>query len=140
MFCSDVAHRTKPLVLGTVIIISEMTSLPSMHLQSCMPAIFRVMENKRGQCLLRLTFTQGACSARTLSLELGPSLVTVTSYPTTVPIRQRAFIFLVAGAKSAHNSTQPLTLLRGSFSRKQGPHLIISLHRNLRNKKWLLKY
>ena len=112
------------MVLGTVIIISEVTSLPSVHPQSCMPATSRVTENKRGQCLLRLTSTQGACSARTLSLDLGPSLVTVTSYPTTVPIRQRALIFLVTSAKSAHNSTQPLTLLRGSFSRKQGPNLI----------------
>ena len=110
MFCSDVAHRTIPLVLGTVIIISEVTSLPSVHPQSCMPATSRVTENKRGQCLLRLTSTQGACSARTLSLDLGPSLVTVT-----VPIRQRAFIFLLASAKPAHNSTQPHSALEAPF-------------------------
>ena len=91
------------MVLGTVIIISEVTSLPSVLPQSCMPATSRVTENKRGQCLLRLTSTQGACSARTLSLDLGPSLVTVTSYPTTVPIRQRALIFLVTSAKSAQH-------------------------------------
>ena len=35
------------MVLGTLIIISEATSLPSVHLQSCMPTTSRVTENRR---------------------------------------------------------------------------------------------
>ena len=83
----------------------EVTSFLSVHLQSCMPKISRVMENKR------LMFPQVDVRKRSLLsvdclLDLGPSLITVASYPTTVPIQQHPRIFLVACAKTAHNSTQ----------------------------------
>ena len=74
-----------------------MTSLPSVHPQSFIPAISRVTENK------------WAMSPQTLSFGFWSSSITVASYPATVPIQQRPS-FSAACAKAAHNSTQRLTI------------------------------
>ena len=104
LFCSDVAHGTIPLVLGTLIVISEVTSLPSEHLQSCMPTASCVTENKR-------TMSPKEPAQRGLCLlDLDSSLIMVAPCPTTVPIQRRPLISIMASAKSAHNSTQHLTL------------------------------
>ena len=130
-FCSDVTHKTIPLVLGTLIIISEVTSLPFVHLQSCMPATSRVTENKRTP---KVDIRQkGACSARMLSFGFGSFFGHGRFLPHHCAYLAAPLIFLVACAKSAHNSTQrPLCIWELHYLENEYKNLIISLHRNLR--------
>ena len=122
-FCSCVVQGTIPLVLGTLIIILEVTSLPSVHPQNCMPATSCVMENKW------IISPQVDCRPRnllTLPLDLGPSSFTVTflSHHCAYPAGALSFFWW-------HAQKQPTTALsdslgtRGSISRKlDKPYLL----------------